>query len=76
MPMMNAANSSHQTRWVGAGAYRANALGPISPRACPPVGAALETTGVMPLGPQVEQCRTGGSGDQANGDAVQRATHA
>src|SRR3954469_11179941 len=47
-PVMNAPNNSHQTRWVGAGAYWASALAPIAPRAWPPVGAALETTGAAP----------------------------
>ena len=47
-PMMKAPSNSHQTRWVGAGAYWASTLAPIAPRAWPPVGAALETTGAAP----------------------------
>src|ERR1041385_2613428 len=41
IPITNAARITHQTRWVGAEAYWASALA-IAPRACPPVGAALE----------------------------------
>src|SRR4051794_23105432 len=47
-PAMNAPSSSHQTRWVGAGAYWASTLAPIAPSAWPPVGAALETSGAAP----------------------------
>src|SRR3954465_2753411 len=38
-PGANAPSNSHQTRWVGAGAYWASTLAPIAPRAWPPVGA-------------------------------------
>jgi hypothetical protein len=73
--MMNAATSSHQTRWLGAGAYWANALAPIAPEGLSACRRRAGHDGCdAAFGPQVEQCRTGRSGDQANGDALQRAT--